>query len=96
MGGDEGKRGGDAKRGLFGDLAGMASGAVSIMAGAKAEAEAMGRAQIEAMVQRLDLVKREELDAAMEVARRAREHVEALEIRVAALEARLGGGESEG
>jgi len=80
---------GDGKRGIFDDLAGMASGAVSIMAGARAEAEAMMRAQVEAMVQRLELVKREELDAALEVARRAREQAEALEIRVAALEARL-------
>jgi len=80
---------GEGKRGIFGDLAGMASGAVSIMAGAKAEAEAIGRAQMEAMVARFDLVKREDLDAALEVARRAREQAEALEARVAALEARL-------
>jgi BMFP domain-containing protein YqiC len=77
------------KRGLFDDLAGMAGGAFSVLAGARAEAEAMGRAQLDAMVQRLDLVKREDLDAALEVARRAREQAEALEARVAALEARL-------
>ncbi|MGX9964058.1 accessory factor UbiK family protein [Roseomonas sp. F4] len=77
------------KRGLFDDLAGMAGGAFSVLAGARAEAEAMGRAQLDAMVQRLDLVKREDLDAALEVARRAREQAEALETRVAALEARL-------
>ncbi|WP_439596105.1 accessory factor UbiK family protein [Falsiroseomonas sp.] len=77
------------KRGLFDDLAGMAGGAFSVLAGARAEAEAMGRAQIEAMVQRLDLVRREDLDAALEVARRAREQAEALEARVAALEAKL-------
>jgi BMFP domain-containing protein YqiC len=47
------------------------------------------RFQVDQMVQRLDLVKREELDAALEVARRAREGQEALEARVAALEARL-------
>lgn len=80
---------GESKRGMFGDLAGMASGAVSIMAGAKAEAEAIGRAQMEAVIAKFDLVKREDLDAALEVARRAREHAEALELRVAALEARL-------
>lgn len=90
MGGTgEGKGGREGKRGLFDDLAGMASGAVSIVAGARAEAEAMMRAQVEAMVQKLDLVKREELDAALEVARRAREQAEALELRLAALEARL-------
>ncbi|WP_338119064.1 accessory factor UbiK family protein [Paracraurococcus ruber] len=45
--------------------------------------------RLAAAVQRLDLVKREDLDAAMELARRAREAQEALETRVAALEARI-------
>jgi BMFP domain-containing protein YqiC len=85
---------GEGKRGIFGDLAGMASGAVSIVAGAKAEAEAIGRAQMEAVIAKFDLVKREDLDAALEVARRAREQAEALEARVAALEARLSGDET--
>jgi BMFP domain-containing protein YqiC len=83
--GGRGKRGG----GLFDDLAGVASGAFSALAGVRAEVEAMARSQVESLVQRLDLVKREELDAALEVARRAREGQEALEARVAALEARL-------
>ncbi|MGG5887387.1 accessory factor UbiK family protein [Falsiroseomonas sp. HC035] len=77
------------RKSIFDDLAGMAGGAFSVLAGARAEAEAMGRAQVEAMVQRLDLVRREDLDAALEVARRAREQAEALELRVAALEAKL-------
>jgi uncharacterized protein YPO0396 len=47
------------------------------------------RSQIDAAVQRLELVKREDLDAAMELARRAREAEEALAARVEALEARL-------
>lgn len=80
---------GDGRKSFFDDIAGMASGAVSIMAGAKAELEALARAQTEAMVTKLDLVKREDLDAALEVARRAREQAEALDARVAALEARL-------
>jgi BMFP domain-containing protein YqiC len=74
---------------LWDDLAGVAGGAFSIAAGLRAEAEAMARAQSEAMIQRLDLAKREEVEAAMEVARRAREQAEALEARVAALEALL-------
>jgi BMFP domain-containing protein YqiC len=82
------------RKSIFDDLAGMAGGAFSVLAGARAEAEAMGRAQIEAMVQRLDLVRREDLDAALEVARRAREQAEALETRVAALEAKLAGPKS--
>jgi hypothetical protein len=74
---------------FFDDLAGMAGGAFSVLAGLRAEAEQMARSQAEAMVRRLDLVRREELDAAMEVARRAREQAEALEARLAALEARV-------
>ena len=84
-GNDRGKRGGR----LFDDLAGVASGAFSALAGVRAEVEAAARSQVEALVQRLDLVKREELDAALEVARRAREGQEALEARVAVLEAKL-------
>ncbi len=85
--GDSGMRGG--KRGLFDDLAGMAGGAFSVMAAMRTEVEAMARAQVEAMAAKLDLVRREDLDATMEVARRAREEAEALAARVAALEARL-------
>jgi BMFP domain-containing protein YqiC len=86
---------GDSGRGKFmDDLAGMAGGAFSVLAGLRNEAEAMAKSQAEAVVRRLDLVKREELDAAMEVARRAREQAEALEARVEALEHRLAALES--
>lgn len=88
-GGNGGRKRGSGN--LFDDLAGVASGAFSALAGVRAEVEAMARSQVEALVQRLDLVKREELDAALEVARRAREGQEALEARVAALEARHAG-----
>jgi BMFP domain-containing protein YqiC len=88
-GGSGGSRRGGGGHGIFDDLAGVASGAFSALAGVRAEVEAMARSQAELLVQRLDLVKREELDAALEVARRAREGQEALEGRVAALEARL-------
>lgn len=71
------------------DLAGMAGGAFSMISGLRAEMEAMARAQAEAMVRRLELARAEDLDAAMEVARRARAHAEALEIRIVALEAQL-------
>jgi BMFP domain-containing protein YqiC len=72
------------------DLAGMAGGAFSLLSGMRAEIEAMARAQAEALVQRLDLARAEDVEAAMEVARRARAEVETLTLRVAALEARLG------
>ncbi len=79
--------GGRAK--FMDDLAGVAGGAFSVLAGMRTEIEQMAKSQAEAMVRRLDLVKREELDAAMEVARRAREQAEALETRLAALEHRV-------
>ena len=81
--------GGRKRGGLFDDLAGVAGGAFSALAGVRGEAEAAMRAQVDAMVQRLDLVKREDLDAAMELARRARGAQESLEARVAALEAKV-------
>jgi hypothetical protein len=88
---------GESGRGKFmDDLAGVAGGAFSVLAGLRNEAEAMAKSQGEAVVRRLDLVKREELDAAMEVARRAREQAETLEARVAALEQRLAALEAAG
>jgi BMFP domain-containing protein YqiC len=84
-----GEGGGKRGKGLFDDLAGMAGGAFSVMAAMRAEAESMAKAQAEAMVQRLELVRREELDAALEVARRAREQAEALAVLVAELESRV-------
>ena len=87
---------GGGRKGIFDDLAGMAGGAFSIMAAMRAEAEAMAKAQAEAMVQKLDLVRREDLDAALEVARRAREQAEALAARLEALEHRVAALEAPG
>ena len=88
--------GDDGRTKFMDDLAGMAGGAFSVLAGIRTEAEQMAKSQAEAVVRRLDLVKRDELDAAMEVARRAREQAEILEERVAALEARLAALEAVG
>jgi BMFP domain-containing protein YqiC len=85
----EGGGGGPRKGRFFDDLAGMAGGAFSAMAGARAEIESAVKSQVEMLVQRLELVRREDLDAALEVARRAREESAALGLRVAALEAKL-------
>lgn len=68
------------------DLAGVAGGAFSLLAGLRAEMEAMARAQAEGIVRRLELARAADLDAALEVARRAREEAEALALRVTALE----------
>ncbi len=74
---------------FFDDLAGVAGGAISALAGLREEAEAMVRARIDETLRRLDLVRREELDAVQELAARARAGQEAAEARLAAIEARL-------
>ena len=74
---------------FFEDLAGVAGGALSALAGLRDETEAMMRARVDETIRRLELVRREELDAVAELAARARAGQEAAEVRVAALEARL-------
>jgi BMFP domain-containing protein YqiC len=81
---------------FFDDLAGVAGGAISALAGLREEAEAMIRARTDELIQRLDLVRREELEAIQELAANARAGQEAaeanaglLETRLAALEARV-------
>ena len=74
---------------FFDDLAGVAGGAMSALAGLREEVEALARARIDEAIRRLDLVKREELDALAELAANARAGQEAAEARLAALEARI-------
>lgn len=74
---------------FFDDLAGLAGGAVSALAGLRQEAEAMIRARVDETIRRLDLVRREELDAVAEMASNARAGQEAAETRFAELETRL-------
>lgn len=74
---------------LADDMAGVAGGAISALVGLRREAEAMARSAVEEMVRRLDLVTREEFEAAREVAVRAREENGRLVGRIAELEARL-------
>jgi BMFP domain-containing protein YqiC len=74
---------------FFDDLAGVAGGAISALAGLREEAEALIRARLDEAIRRLELVRREELDAMAEVAANARAGQEAAEARVAALETRL-------
>ncbi len=75
---------------FFEDIAGVAGGALSALAGLRDETEAMIRARVDETIRRLELVRREELDAVAELAARARAGQEAAEARVAALEARVG------
>jgi BMFP domain-containing protein YqiC len=74
---------------FFGDLAGVAGGAISALAGLREEAESMIRARTDELIQRLDLVRREELEAVHELAANARAGQEAAEANVAQLETRL-------
>ena len=74
---------------FFDDIAGVAGGAISALAGLREETEAMLRARMDDLVQRLDLVRREELEAVKELAANARTGQEAAETRAATLETRL-------
>ncbi len=74
---------------MFDDLAGMAGGAFSALAGLREEAEALVRARIDEALRKLDLVRRDELDAVSELAANARGGQEAAEARLAALTARV-------
>jgi BMFP domain-containing protein YqiC len=90
---------------FFDDIAGVAGGAFSALTGLREEAEAMVRARIDEAIRRLDLVKREELEAVQELAANARagqetaegelaslrQRVAELEIRVSALSAPVAG-----
>jgi BMFP domain-containing protein YqiC len=74
---------------FFDDIAGVAGGAISAIAGLREETEAMVRARMDDMIQRLDLVRQEELGAVQELAANARAGQEAAEATVAALTVRL-------
>jgi BMFP domain-containing protein YqiC len=90
---------------FFDDLAGVAGGALSALAGLREEIEALAKARIDEAIRRLELVRREELEAMAELAANARagqeaaeahikdllQRIAALEVRVAALETRKPG-----
>ena len=69
------------------DLAKVTAGAVSTLAGIKNEIEGLVRQRVERLLSDMDLVPREEFDAVRAMAAKARGEQEALEKRVAALEA---------
>ena len=74
---------------IFDDLAGVAGGAFSALAGIREEIEATVRARVEEAIRHLDLVKREDMEAVSDMAANARAGQEAAEARIAALEARI-------
>ncbi len=74
---------------IFDDLAGVAGGALSALSGLRDEAESLVRAKVDEAIRKLDLVRRDELDAVAEMASLARIGQEAAEAETAALQARL-------
>jgi BMFP domain-containing protein YqiC len=76
---------------LLDDLARVATGALGAFSGMRDEVETRMKEQFERVFSRMNLVTREEYDAVKAMAAKARAAQEALEKRVAALEAKLGG-----
>jgi BMFP domain-containing protein YqiC len=74
---------------FFEDLAGVAGGAISALSGLREEMEAVMRARVDETIRKLELVRREELEAVTELAANARAGQEAAEAKLAALEARV-------
>lgn len=72
---------------FFDDLAGVAGGALSAVSGLRDEMSSLVRARVDETIRRLDLVRREEFDSALELASKARADAEMLADRVARLEA---------
>ena len=77
---------------LFDDLSRLISDAAGLAEGARREVETVVKAQFERLLAGMDVVTREELEAVKEMAAKARNDNEALAARLAALEAKLGGG----
>jgi BMFP domain-containing protein YqiC len=73
------------------DISRMMQGAAGMAQAANDEAKALFRSMAERIVTEADLAKREEVEALKELARSAIARADALEKRVAELEAKLGG-----
>jgi len=78
---------------FFDEVARLMNDAAGVAQGVKREVDTLFKNQAEKWLRDLDLVKREEFEAVKEMASLAREENEALKVRLAALEAKLGGGE---
>ncbi len=76
---------------LFDDLAKVAGGAATTLAGVKAEIDGLVRQRIERLLAGADMVPRDEFDAVKAMAAKARTAQDSLEKRLAALEAKLDG-----
>jgi BMFP domain-containing protein YqiC len=74
---------------FFEDIAGVAGGAISALAGLREETEAAIRARVDETIRHLQLVRRDELEAVADLAANARAGQEAAELKLAAMEARV-------
>jgi BMFP domain-containing protein YqiC len=79
---------------LLDDLARVATGALGALTGIRGEIETRLREQFERVLARMDLVTREEFEAARAMAAKARSEQEALQRRLEALESRLAAAET--
>lgn len=79
---------------MFDDLARMAGGALGAASGLREEIEGLFRQQLERVLQRMDVVSREEFEAVKAMAAKARDRQEELETRLAVLEGKLAVGDA--
>jgi BMFP domain-containing protein YqiC len=77
---------------FFDEVARLMNDAAGVAQGVRREFETLVKTQTERWLRDLDLVKREEFEVVKDMARLAREENEALKVRLAALEAKLGVG----
>lgn len=75
---------------LFDDIARMANGALNTLSGLRDEIETRVKERVERLLADMDLITREEFDAARDMAQKARTEQEDLARRVATLERRVG------
>jgi BMFP domain-containing protein YqiC len=76
---------------FFDELAKLMTNAAGAAQGVRREIDTLIQAQMERVLNTMELVKREEFEAVKAMAQKAREENDALAARLAALEARLGG-----
>jgi BMFP domain-containing protein YqiC len=75
---------------FFDEIGRLMNDAAGAAQGVKREVDSVMRNQAERILRDLDVVQREEFEAVKEMARLAREENEALKVRIAALETKLG------
>lgn len=80
---------------ILDDLAKLATGAVGVLQGLRGEIQEAVQQQIDKIVDRMELVSREEFEAAKEMAMLARKENEELSARILALEAQISAKESD-